>query len=300
MQPVNLRIVRNDGEEFRIDNERWLIPNDGLEGWAELDYGVETSEYAAYDGGIVTSRRVNVRDRSVTAVLADWRENATARAEAIRFFSPAHTYAAHLTYQGRTRWCEGVQYAFKCSAGNVYEPIQIDWTVLSPMPYLLSEDGYGKDIAEVVPKFGFPHMSAIDRVGSDSAPTHQRGFQTGLSVLANEATVDNDGDVPAPCSFTIKAHGDASSITLKREGETFAYLTVNADVEDGDVLAIDLSTLPPTFELNGKDVSNLVAVGSTIGDMSLEVGRNRLSYSATSGESNLSVIVRFYKRYLGV
>lgn len=298
MQPVNLRIVRDDGEEFHIDNERWLIPNDGLEGWAELDYGVSTSEYAAYDGGIVTNRRVNVRDRSVTAELADWRENATARAEAIGFFSPAHTYAAHLTYQGRTRWCEGVQYAFKCSAGNVYEPIQIDWTILSPMPYLLSEDDYGKDIALVTPKFGFPYMSAVEGVSGKV----QRGFQTGVYVFGDSVEVENDGDVEAWPTIVIKATGTVETPTFgKWNGADYtAHVTVDTTLESGDVLTIDTESHPPVCEVNGESVTNLVDHLSAFTEMSIPLGKSTVRYSATSGENAMSVSLYFRKRYLGI
>ena len=32
-QDVKVRIVREDGQEFILDNTLWMIPSDGLDGW---------------------------------------------------------------------------------------------------------------------------------------------------------------------------------------------------------------------------------------------------------------------------
>lgn len=298
MQPVYLRIVRDDGREFAIDNERWLIPNDGLENWAELPYSVSTEENAQYDGGVVTNRRVSVVDRSVTAELADWRENAKARAEAISFFSPKHEYEAHLTYQGRTRWCGGVQYAFKCSVGNVYEPCSFTWTILCPQPFLLSEDDYGKDIAAVEPKFGFSFMSALDRVGTSSELAHQQGFQTGVSVFGDEVNVSNDGDVETWPRVEIRASGTVRNPSIVRDGEFFVQLV--GELEDGDVLVFDFEERPPKVTVNGENAMNLVYRFSTFTEMKFEVGDNLFSFTADEGENVMSVSLYYRKRYLGI
>ena len=40
MEQVLLRIVRDDGLVFDIDNLVWMIPSDGLENWANLPHSV--------------------------------------------------------------------------------------------------------------------------------------------------------------------------------------------------------------------------------------------------------------------
>lgn len=306
MQPVYLRIVRDDGKEFAIDNERWLVPNDGLENWAELPYSVSTEESAQYDGGVVTNRRVSVVDRSVTAELADWRENAKARAEVISFFSPKHEYEAHLTYQGRTRWCGGVQYAFKCSVGNVYEPCSFTWTILCPQPFLLSEDDYGKDIAAVEPKFGFPFMSALDRVGSGSELAHQRGFQAGVRVEGKTASLDNDGDLEAWPRFVITAGGQVVNpvVSVKTDitdtSYSYAYIQIWTTLEAGDVLVVDTESRPPSVTVNGANANNLVDHLAEFTGMRLGLGTSKVSYSATEGDAFMSVYIYYRKRYLGI
>ena len=87
MEQVILHIVRDDGLEFDIDNVVWMIPNDGLENWANLPHSVSVQENASYDGGVVTNKRIETVDRSVHAELANPADNAAKRLEAIRFFS---------------------------------------------------------------------------------------------------------------------------------------------------------------------------------------------------------------------
>ena len=246
----------------------------------------------------MTNRRVSAVDRSVTAELADWRENAKARAEVISFFSPKHEYEAHLTYQGRTRWCGGVQYAFKCSVGNVYEPCSFTWTVLCPQPFLLSEDDYGKDIAAVEPKFGLPFMSALDRVGSSSELAHQQGFQTGVSVFGDEVTVSNDGDVETWPRVEVRASGAVKNPSIVRDGEFFVQLV--GELEDGDVLVFDFEERPPRVTVNGQNAMNLVYRFSTFTEMKFEVGDNLFSFTADEGENVMSVSLYYRKRYLGI
>lgn len=298
MQSVHLRIVRDDGKEFAIDNEKWMMENDALKNWAELPHSVSTQENAQYDGGIVTNRRISVVDRTVKAVLADWRKNAEARAEVISFFSPKHEYQAHLTYQGRTRWCGGVQYAFKCETGNIYEPCSFTWTLLSPMPFLLSEGNFGQDIALVTPHFGFPYMSAVDRVGTESRLAHQKGFQVGVYNYGRSVNVANDGDVETFPRVEIKARGDVKNPLIMKDG-TY-YVRVLTGMEQGDVLTIDFENRPPRVTLNGASIMHMVDRSSSFTNMGFDVGANSFSYDADSGENVMSVSLYYYKRYLGI
>lgn len=300
-QPVTLHIVRDDGEEFFIDNERWMIPNDGLEGWAELEHSVSSQESATYDGGIITNQRVGITDRSVTAELRDWRDNAAGRAEAISFFRPKHSYAAHLTYQGRTRWAQGVQYAFKCDAGNIYQPCSISWTILCQMPYLQSESDFGRDIAAIEPKFGFPFTSAIDRVGSDSKLAHQQGFYTGKYTFGDTVVIDNDGDADAWPRVSIKASGTVVNprIRVANQGSE-GFVMVNVTMTDGDELTLDFESRPPKVLLNGQNATWAVDRDSSFSAMRFEPGVSELSYSADEGDNLMSVSLYYYKRYAGI
>lgn len=161
-KPVTVVIKRSDGREFYIDNETWLIPNDGLDGWANLTHSVTTEELAEYDGSVLLKKRIKEQTRSIECRLADTRLNESARKAAVSFFNPKYSFEVYLTYQGRTLWCEGEQSGFRCDTGNIYAPVEFTWSILCPMPYLLSTDNFGVDVAYLRGKFGFPYHSVID------------------------------------------------------------------------------------------------------------------------------------------
>lgn len=294
MEHVLLRIVRDDGLVFDIDNVVWMIPSDGLENWANLPHSVSVQENASYDGGVVTNKRIETVDRSVHAELANPADNAEKRLEAIHFFSPKHTYEAHLTYQGRTLWCAGEQYAFKCETGNIYQPVTFDWTILCPMPYLLSEDDFGKDVALINGKFGFPSHSVVQ---STPSGVYKRGFVMGVYDFSQTVDIANDGDVTTFPRIVIKADGVVENPKISI-GDKFVRFV--GTLQQGDELVIDFEKRPPRVELNGNNAMNNVDRSSSLTSFQIEPGDTTFTYDADSGENVMSVSLFYRKRYLGI
>lgn len=294
MEQVILHIVRDDGLEFDIDNRVWMIPNDGLENWANLPHSVSVQENASYDGGVVTNRRIGSVDRSVHAELASPDDNARMRMEAIRFFSPKHTYEAHLTYQGRTLWCEGEQYAFKCDTGNIYQPVTFDWTILCPMPYLLSEDDFGKDVALIKGKFGFPYHSVVQ---STPEGVYKRGFVMGVYAFDRVVDITNDGDVTTYPRVVISASGTVENPRISIGQKFVRYV---GTLQANDQLVIDFEQRPPRVTLNGKNAMHKVDRASSFTSFQIDVGDTTFEYDADSGENVMSVSLYYRKRYLGI
>lgn len=294
MKEVALNIVRDDGQEFAIDNRRWLIPNDGLENWANLPHSVSVQENASYDGGTVTNRRITTVDRSVHAVLRSPGENERARLDAVKFFNPKHAFSAYLTYQGRTLWCEGVQAGFVCETGNVYRPVEFDWTLMCPMPFLLSVDDFGKDVARIRGKFGFPVHSVI---ASTPARVYKNGFIAGAYDFAGSVDIDNDGDLPTFPRVEVKANGAVVNPKISIGDKFVRYV---GSMTDGDSLLINFTQRPPRVEFNGANAINNVDRASTFTGFAIEVGDNEFTYTADEGENVMSVVLRYHKRYLGI
>lgn len=156
---VTFNIIRDDNESLLLDGEEWGIT--GLENWANLSHELSVTENANYDGGIITNSRIASIDRTIEARLKDARLNELMRERILSFFNPKHEYEVHVEYQGMKRYCKGVQYGFSCDNGNVYQPITFSWTILCTQPYMLSEDDFGKDIANIDGAFGFPFVSCL-------------------------------------------------------------------------------------------------------------------------------------------
>lgn len=291
---VKVRFVRSDGQSFTVGDGTWRIPNDGLENWANLPYQVSSVEIPSYDGALVTSKRVNSIDRSVTAVLAKPSDNEEMRALAVSFFNPKHSYDAYITYMGRTRWCHGELAGFKASNGNIYEAVQLDITLLCPNPYLQSVDNFGKDIAEIKPMFAFPYGYIKPQGEPDGITT---GFVTGIRSFSKQVNIRSDGDVPSGLKATITCEGAVKNPMLKA-GEGFVrFLTT---LKKGDVAVIDTTTRPPKVELNGSNAMQLLDIESSILDMVIGVGVTTVEYDAESGERDMHVLIEYNKQYLGI
>ena len=295
---VLIRVVRDDGDsmEFGTGTD-WYIENDGLENWSAPTPEVSYSENVTYDGATVTGRRVASIDRTIEATLRNAKQNELMRERVVRFFNPKHSYEAHITYQGRTLWCHGEHYAFKCDAGNVYQPVSFSWTILCPMPYLLSEDDFGQDIAAIDPKFGFPLYSCTSATGAAKGVANRRGFIWSAYSFARTVEIANDGDVPTYCKAIIIANG---TVTNPKLIKGTSYVRIVDTLQEGDVVEIDLVHRPPTVTKNGENIIQRTDRASSFSGVSFDVGLNTIQYDADDGSDALSVAIYYNKRYLGV
>lgn len=293
---VKVRIVRSDGQEMTVGNNDWRIPNDGLTNWANLPYSVSSVEIPSYDGALITDKRVGSIDRTIVVQSRNVGENPKLRAEAISFFNPKHSFDVYMTYMGRTRWCNGEQIGFKASEGNIYKPVELTWTILCPNPYLLSVEDFGKDIAEIRGKFGFPFRSLHPSMRGQY-PGINTGFIASQHVFTKSVTIRNDGDVPSGMKVIIRAKSDVVN-PMVRVGD--GWIRVIKTMQANDEVVLDASSRPPTVTFNGENAMHLLDRKSSILDMMIGVGETTIEYDADDGEHYMSVSVFYNKQYLGV
>lgn len=202
---VRFEIIRDDGEVFVIDDVMWRIPENGLSGWHTLNVDIASLDNVLRDGGVITSQRVGMVDRSITAEVRYAKANSIARRQAERFFLPKRTYTVYATYMGRTRTCEGVQAGFKLTEGNVYDPLQLAWTIFCADPYMKATETV-TDTRKIAPKSGsgMPYLVS-GKVYANSSPKINDGFVTGIGQGFDTTQeidqsmvyfIDNIGDVP--------------------------------------------------------------------------------------------------------
>lgn len=217
---VTFNIIRDDNQSLVLDGEEWGIV--GLENWANLSHELSVTENANYDGGIITNSRIASIDRTIEARLKDARLNELMRERILSFFNPKHEYEVHVEYQGMKRYCKGVQYGFSCDNGNVYQPITFSWTILCTQPYMLSEDDFGKDIANIDGYFGFPFVSCLP------AGTQQRGVSLYPRETVSELSVNVAGKNLSSGVFTTAT---SNGITFERISDTETKITGTATAE---------------------------------------------------------------------
>lgn len=281
---VILRIIRSDTQEFIIDGTVWGIT--ALDGFNGVSNTIYSDDNSVGDGSTFSGERVGDKDRTFSARLLNKNLNEIMRKVVISFFNPKYTYKVYVTYQGRQLWCEGRQIGFKCPMSNVYQTIEITWTILSNMPYMLSVDDFGKDLASIVGMSGFPYLS---KVGS--------GKPSGRYNFAQNVLIENDGDVETFFQCVITAKGDVENPKIAKDGK---YVRIIDDLVNGDIYIIDFIASPPTVKKNGVNAISNTDRLSNFSNMQLSVGDNTVSFDADNGTANMEVVLYYNKRYLGL
>ena len=282
MDEVSARFVRADGKELVADETDWGLT--GIDGAAAPGYQIYSSDNAVGDGSIITGRRVAARDLQLSAAVMDAGSNAVLRKAALSFFRPKVRYKVYLTYMGVTRWIAGELTAFKAPNAYIGEPQTFAAYFLCTEPYWQSVDDFGQDIAAITPCWGFPYMDH---------PT--LGVRVAVANFAREVVFNYDGDVPSYFKATITCDGPVTNPKLIMGG---SYIRVITEMQRGDVLSIDPQAA--RVLMNGENVLVRVDRASNFAGMQMDVGENRVSFSADVGENDMHVVIYYNKQYLGV
>ena len=280
---VIIRLVRDDNVEFILGTGGdFRIPSDGLDGFGSLDNDITMNSNAFGDGSQKGGERLGHKDRTVKAIVRDIRKNVVLRQQALNFFKFKHNFKLYVTYMGITRWCEGSLHKLQVSEGNIYEPVTIQFTILSEGPYLKSVDNFGKDIAEIIPMIGFPYINT------------SKGMPTGIYNFEKEVNIYNDGDVDTFCKAIFRANGDVTNPKLLVNGK---YVRILNTMVKGDVIELDFTTPRTKVTKNGINILGSTDRTSNLSEMQLNVGNNVIGYSADDGDSAMEVSIYYNKLY---
>ena len=281
-ETVIARIVRDDGKEFLIDETSWgALKIDGI---AAFEYEIFSEKKAVGDGNIITGRRVPARDLQITANVMNTAQNDILRSDAVSFFNPKYSYKVYVSYMGTSHWISGELAGFKCEAQYIWNPQEITVTFLCADPYWNSLDDFGQDIASETARWGFPYMDN---------PTY--GVLVSTYNFSREVVFDYDGDVPG--YFTAELTADDAVVNPKviKDG---VYIRILDTMQKNDKIIIDFEHARVTK--NGANILSKIDRSSSFTKIQMYPGMNRISYEADSGDNNLHVILRYYKKYLGV
>ena len=295
---VVVRIERSDGLEMEFGSGTdWHIPNDGLRNIANNPYTVNTTPNVLTDGSTVVSTRTEEGDRTLVADYLGEDED-FARQSAINFFNPKFKFIMNVTYRGRTLRCEGRQIGFMASEGNVYQPVSITWTILTPNPYWADSEITDNTLDYANARFGFPYVSHVKEV-LPNGERHPIGLVVSQLVYNGEGIIYNDGDLPTMYTVQIKANSELQNPAIVKDGRFVRYF---GRMIGGDILEIDFEASPPTVTLNGDDVIPLCDRESSFTNMQMQVGKNIFELVCDNPEQifNAEVKVIFRKKWLGV
>ena len=282
---VEIRIVRSDLNEFRIDGSDWKLMS--MEGFGSFDNDIVMIDNAVGDGGIYGSDRIAQKDRTIVAKSRNPVLNEILRKAALSFFNSKFTFKVYVTYMGETRWCEGKIHKFDLPIRNIHQTMTMTVTFLFANPFLRSYDNFGKNIASISPKCAFPYLCSV----TDGTP---KGITTGVFNFAQKIALNNDGDVETYCKAVFTAKGTVKNPKLVINDSYVRLLDV---MTDGDVIIIDFTQNPPTVQKNGVNFIGHCDRTSAFDNMALVVGDSTVSFDADDGVNLMDVSIYFNKLY---
>ena len=279
------------------DGTEWVLSMNGMDEWIALDYVVNTSDNVLSDGSYIVGKHVGEKDRTMSAVY--WgTDRLAARNDAITFFNPKFSFKAYVTYFGRTRWCEGEQYAFDCPITDHRTPTQITWTILCPDPYLRSEYGNEDSLSDSRPMFGFPFVSHTQKPMPDGTK-YPVGFTASIALFDDFNTVYNNGDVPTYYKIQCTCKATIKNPVFTKDDK---HVQMVGEYKAGDVIEIDFTAAPPMVTVNGVNSIQQCSRDSNFTGMIMQVGSNRFTYTCDNTENRvfMDVKVLFNRKYLGM
>lgn len=282
-----IRFVRDDGLEFLMDGSfrgpaPWGILS--FSGFGNIENEITTEKYASGDGVEVTGEYIPQRALDIKADVKDTKNNAEERTYALSFFNPKHKFTVYPTQNGVTRWIAARLQKSKCDPPTLGECATLELAMICPDPYWNDIDSYGQDIAAKAGGMVFPYRCPVGG-----------GFNTGYFLHSKTTQIINNGHVNTDLIIDITAAGEVVNPKIIKDD---AYVRMKMTLTDGDVLRIDLQRNRIT--LNGENCIGRVDRTSSFQDMKIEPGTSVISFDADSGDANMSIVLYYTPRYLGV
>ncbi len=259
-----------------------LISVFGLE---SSDYSLALSPDAQSDSSSVSGRTISPRLISMDFELADASLSCAYRDSILRFFSPKTSGILRVDYFGVKRKIAYEVKSFKFTHANLLDPLRINLSLICPDPYFKDNEAFSENIAKIVPLIAFP------------TSVTQSGCAASYKKFGDVVILNNSGDIPVGLDILFRASEEVVNPQIENlTSQTF--ILVNTTLSQGDELRI--VTVPGKKRVlkNGQNVSNLLDRSSSF--FPLELGKNRIRFSAKSGAENLAVFPMWEGAYFGI
>ena len=282
MSRIAINFVRSDGRTLAIDDS--VLGLTGAKGLDEPNIEVYSQKAAVGDGDIVTGQRVGSRTIEFVARVRNPALNEVIRRACTSFFAAGRTYDVYVTRYGSRRYATQCRLeSMSIPTEKLTKPIALKVSLLMPEGYWLSVDSFGKNIAGVDGRCGYPFISL-----------EGYGRIYGIYSYAGTVYLDNDGDAEAYCQAVFTAQGAVTNPKLIAGG---SYVRVLCTLSSGDVLIIDGKTKGVT--INGANAATMLDKASNFDGIVFGIGTNSIGYTADVGSNVVAVNVYYNKRYMG-
>lgn len=284
---VVIKFENSDGNLLEVGaGKEWSFQRGkGLSDFSSFNGEITATENYMRDGAITKKIRLNAKDRTINLVHIYPEDAEKSRVLFKQYFRYGEKYKMYITYMGHQLWQECILYKMQLS-----EDTQIDNLMKATMtfrfdsPYWLSVDNFGKNIASVIGRFGFPWY--VEK---------KKPIPVGYFEFDKNTHLLNDGDNISYPKVYIKTKGSTVKNPTIHLNDGFVRL--NRDLKATEELIMDFSATPPTIRINGNNVFGYCDRLSNFDEMYLKKGDNVVSFAATSGSDELEIYIEFYKMY---
>lgn len=132
---VGVSLYQNGDEVFAFDEPSFKIKE--LDGFRRQNLDVRSQEFGIIDGGSIIGSRVKTIERTVTVHFLG---GVSAKDDVARGLQDSLSLTSEVTlelkYFGATYKCTGRFSRFEMSEGNLYEPLEIKFSIMCGDPYL--------------------------------------------------------------------------------------------------------------------------------------------------------------------
>lgn len=281
---VLLKSIRSDGIVFEYNTSYWGLLS--IDGFDAPSIEVFTEKKAYGNGDMITGKRKGSREMEISADERGSLDRNSEREFAIAFHNSNYTYTLEITYMGRTRLAKDCVISdFKCPNKNIYQPLELTVTYLSPEADLFEEIEVSTLFKEVVPMWYVTRYYTDDIVNT---------FSEVISV--KEKTIDYLGSEPAPLLITIKALGLVENVNIYVNGVLFKITkTMNKD----DVIIVDVVERLVLF--NGRPMQPSEYTSNTLLLLQIVYGKNVIKIVPDDEDNTfLEPIIDYTARYGGI
>lgn len=282
-RPVIAKFIRDDGKEFIVDCEKYIIPTeDGITGLDLNSWTLTSKPLAFHYGSIITSAKFEGRPLGIKFYASS---NELFERDLVRaFFNPLNTFELQLTYMGVTRWIMGRIESRPMPAKNVFEKIECTVGLFCEDPFFNSMEDKYKNLQEIQPMAGWPYM-----VSADNKQVYSK------YVFGQYVRFDNDGDMDVKFACYMYFTGTVVNPVLY-QGYRDKKFQLKDTFTENDIVFIDFDTM--ICLKNDQSCYNLVSYDSE--QLLIPRGGTYLSCSASQGETLLQCTIIFNEKFAGM
>lgn len=260
-----------------------------IDGLASVENEINVENNSNYDGGYTLSKRIPIKNIFIEAEVINNKEITISDSDLIKYFNPKFKGKLIIDNSGEKKTINYEIENFKIIRKGIFDPLVFQLSLICVNPFF--EDLRKSEVLFSSIKDYFMFPTELVEAGLE------------LSVVDNIEIkdIENGGDVESPISVEFIANGYVKNPYL--ENSKLESIKLNLEMNSGDRIFVttDYGNKNVRLHREGEvDTNGLSYLDYKSTFIKLPLGTTRFRYGADAGKENLSVNLKYTKKYLGV